>query len=57
MKYSNYDVIRSSKIEEVISLVNAKMLEGWTVLEGVLIQVQPAPGGGGFITYVQTVVK
>lgn len=54
---TRYDIVRSSRIEELIDLVNIKVKDGWTVLEGAQIQMQPASGGGGFVSYVQTIVK
>ena len=54
---TQYDILRSSRVEELIDLVNAKVKDGWTVLEGAQIQMQPASGGGGFCSYVQTMVK
>lgn len=54
---TQYHVIKAAKVEELIEQVNAKLKEGWTVLGPAQAQIQPAPGGGGHMSFLQTLVK
>lgn len=56
-KITDYYVIKAAKVEDLIEQVNAKIRDGWAVLGAAQAQIQPAPGGGGHMSFLQTLVR
>lgn len=54
---TQYEIVRATKAEDLVPLVNEKLKGGWKLLGGVQVQMQPAPGGGGYLSFLQTMVK
>lgn len=56
-KITDYYVIKSPKVEDLMEQVNARIKDGWAVLGPAQAQIQPAPGGGGHMSFLQTMVR
>jgi hypothetical protein len=56
-KIEQYDVLKSGKLEDLIAEVNARIKDGWALLGPAQAQIQPAPGGGGYMSFLQTLIK
>jgi hypothetical protein len=56
-KVTQYDIVKESKLEDFVEKVNARIKQGWILMGPAQAQIQPAPGGGGYMSFLQTLVK